>query len=235
MGKTVIKWLGHAAFQITSPEGRVVLIDPWITGNPSCPIKVRDIEAADAILVTHDHSDHTGDAVDIAKRTKAVVACMPETADDFKAQHGLPEGLLVNGGIGMNIGGTVVIKGIEVTMVQAFHSSGTANPSGYIVKMEDGTTVYHAGDTGVFASMQLFAELYGIDVALLPIGGCFTMDAAQAAVALRLLNPRISIPMHYKTFPILEQSAARFIEAAKARAPRVKVIELNAGETHTLG
>ena len=160
---------------------------------------------------------------------------MPETADDLKAQHGLPEGLVVNGGIGMNIGGTVAIKDIEVTMVQAHHSSGTANPSGYIVKMEDGTTVYHAGDTGVFASMQLFAELYGIDVALLPIGGCFTMDAAQAAVALRLLNPRIAIPMHYKTFPFLAQSAKGFVDAARAKAPRVKVVELNPGETHTLG
>lgn len=234
MSKTVIRWLGHAGFQLTSPGGKVVIIDPWITGNPLCPIKPQDIAAADMVLVTHDHSDHTGDAVDIATRTRATLVCMPETADDFKSEHGLAEGLVVNSGIGMNIGGTVLIKGISVTMVQAFHSSGTACPAGYIVKMEDGTTVYHAGDTGVFSSMQLFGEMFGVDVALLPIGGCFTMDPAQAAVALRLLNPRIAIPMHYRTFPFLEQSAASFVEMAKAKAPRVKVVVLNPGETHTL-
>ena len=136
--------------------------------------------------------------------------------------------------MGMNIGGSVTIEGITITMTQAFHSSGTGAPSGYIIKLEDGTVIYHAGDTGIFDSMRLLGELYRINLALLPVGSVFTMDPQQAARALTLLKPKRVIPMHYKTFPILEQSADRFVELARKEAPEVKVLVLEPGQEYTL-
>jgi len=234
MAKASIKWLSHAGFIITSPEGKTVIIDPWITDNPLCPIKLEDIKAADIVLVTHDHFDHAANAADIVKNTGAILIAAPETAGKFQAQMGVPAENVLFGGYGMNIGGSAEVKGITITMTQAFHSSETASPAGYIVKLENGTTIYHAGDTGIFASMGLLGELYKIDVALLPIGSVFTMDPFQAAKALKLLNPKVTIPMHYRTFPILEQDASRFVELAKKEAPRVKVVVLEPGQEHVL-
>ena len=232
MAKVSVKWLSHAGFQITSTEGKTVLIDPWITGNPMCPIKVDDITTADIVLVTHDHFDHMGQAADIVKKTGATLVAAPETAGKFKSQMGVAGENVVFGGPGMNIGGSAQIKGITITMTQAFHSSETACPVGYIIKLENGTTIYHAGDTGIFESMRLLGELYPIDVALLPIGSAFVMDPFQAAKALTLLKPKVAIPMHYKTFPILEQDASLFVKLAKEEAPTVKVVVLEPGQAH---
>ena len=234
MAKASIKWLSHAGFIITSPEGKTIIIDPWITDNPLCPIKLEDVKTADIVLVTHDHFDHAANAADIVKKTGATLIAAPETAGKFQAQMGVPPENVLFGGYGMNIGGSAEVKGIVITMTQAFHSSETASPTGYIVKLEDGTTVYHAGDTGIFASMATLAELYRIDIALLPIGSVFTMDPIQAARSLKLLNPKSVIPMHYKTFPILEQDASRFVELAKKEAPAVKVVVLEPGQEHVL-
>jgi len=234
MSKISLRWLSHAGFIITSPEGKTIIIDPWITGNPLCPIKLNDIMLADIVMVTHDHFDHTGSAADIVKKTGAILVAAPETAAKFQSQIGIPAGNVVFGGYGMNIGGSAEIKGITVTMVQAFHSSETASPTGYILKLENGVTIYHAGDTGIFESMRLLGELYKFDVALLPIGGVFTMDPFQASKALKLLRPKIAIPIHYKTFPILEQDATRFVELAKKEAAEVKVIVLEPGQEYTL-
>ena len=234
MAKTSIKWLSHAGFSITSSGGRTIIIDPWITDNPLCPVKMDDIQAADIVLVTHDHFDHTGNAADIVKKTGATLVAAPETAGKFQAQLGVAAESVLFGGYGMNIGGSAEVKGITITMTQAFHSSETASPSGYVVKLEDGTTIYHAGDTGIFASMGLLGELYKIDVALLPIGSVFTMGPYQAAKALKLLNPKLAIPMHYRTFPILEQDASRFVGLAKKEAPSVKVVVLEPGQEHVV-
>ncbi|MDD5094718.1 MAG: metal-dependent hydrolase [Dehalococcoidia bacterium] len=228
-----VKWLSHAAFMITSPQGKVIITDPFFEGNPLCPIKVADIKAADLVLVSHDHADHVGNAVDIAKKTGAIVCAAPETGVRLQQELGLPAQNAAYGA-GINIGGSIVVKGVTVTMTQAFHSSPTGCCAGYIIKLEDGTTIYHAGDTGIFSSMQLLGEMYKIDLALLPIGGVYTMDSAQAARALKLLDAKVAIPMHFKTWPLLEQDAKRFVELAKKEAPKTKVVVLEPGQEHTL-
>lgn len=234
MARNKIKWLSHAGFSIQTSKGKVVLIDPWMSGNPLASSTADEVTQADLILVTHDHFDHSGDAGSISKKTGGVIVGMPETVSRLKADHELPDENLVLGGMGMNIGGTVVIDGISVTMTQAFHSSETGAPCGYIVKLEDRTIIYHAGDTGVFGSMQVLGDIYSIDVALLPIGSVFTMDPVQAAVAVKLLRPNKVIPMHYMTFPILEQDASAFIELVGKETPSVKVIVLEPGQTCTV-
>jgi len=232
MAGNSIKWLSHASFSIQTSEGKVVLIDPWITGNPLSPVTPADITKADMILVTHGHFDHAGDAGTISKNTGGVIVGMPETVSQLKEDHELPDENIVLGGMGMNIGGTVVVDGIAVTMTQAFHSSETGSPCGYIVKLEDGTTVYHAGDTGIFGSMQILGDIYSIDVALLPIGSVFTMDPVQAVAALKLLKPKKVIPMHFKTFPILVQDADAFVELAGKEIPAVEVVVLEPNEAY---
>jgi L-ascorbate metabolism protein UlaG (beta-lactamase superfamily) len=143
---------------------------------------------------------------------------------------GLSTERVVNFGTGMNIGATVLIDGITITMTQACHSSQTGSNSGFIIKLDDGYTIYHAGDTGIFATMKILGELYPLDLALLPIGGAFTMDSVQAARALTLLNPKKAIPMHYKTWPLLEQSADTFVELAKKEAPGVEIVVIEPGQ-----
>ncbi|MBW1975745.1 MAG: metal-dependent hydrolase [Deltaproteobacteria bacterium] len=228
-----VKWLGHAFFQITSQNGKIIYIDPWITENPSCSMKLSDFDRADVILVTHDHFDHVGQTVELSKQTGATVVAPVETAQSLKEQ-GVPESQIIFGGFGMNIGGTAEIDGIKLTMTQAFHSSATASPAGYIITTEDGKNIYHAGDTGIFESMRLLAEIYPIECALLPIGGVFTMDPIQAAKAVEIMKPKKVIPMHFGSFPILEQSADRFKELVKNKTPDVEVIVLKPGEEITL-
>ena len=225
-----IRWLGHAAFVITSAQDRVIYIDPWMVGNPTCPISLDDVQRGDIVLVTHDHFDHVGNAVDIVNKTGATLVAQPETAARLRSELGLPGENILTMGMGMNIGATAVIEGIAITMTQAFHTSATGSCAGYIIRLEDDTTVYHAGDTGIFESMRLLGELYAIDLALLPIGSAFTMDPAQAARALTLLQPKRVIPMHYKTFPVLEQSADNFVNLARKEAPNVEVIVLEPGQ-----
>ncbi len=233
MGGTVIRWLGHAFFQITTPGDKVIYIDPWIEGNPSCPVSFNELKKGDLILVTHDHFDHVGQTIELARQTGATVIAPVETVGALK-ENGLPENQAIFEGTGMNIGGTVAVDGIKVTMTQAFHSSATANPAGYILGLEDGRNIYHAGDTGIFQSMALLAELYPLDCALLPIGGVFTMDSSQAAKAVDLMNPKKVIPMHFGSFPILEPNADRFKELVTNNNPEVEVIILEPGQEATL-
>jgi len=201
-----LTWHGHSAFAITS-GGKTILIDPWFDGNPSAKAAADNIEA-DLVLVTHDHGDHVGQALEICKRTGATLGCIVELAAKMKAK-GLPDSQILNG-IGFNIGGTVTHQGISVTMTQAFHSCESGSPVGFIIRLADGYTVYHAGDTGIFSSMALWGKLYKIDLALLPIGGVFTMDAAQAAMATMMLRCKKVVPMHWGTFPVLDQNVDAF-------------------------
>ncbi len=231
MAKSV-KFLGHSGCVISTPGGKTLVIDPWINGNPTCPLSMDDIKEAQAVLVTHDHFDHVANAVEIVKKTGATLVATSEIANKLREDGGLEESQII-GGMGMNIGGSVPIDGVTVTMTQAFHTSPTGMPCGYVITLEDGSRIYHAGDTGIFDSMRLIAELYPLDLALLPIGGWFTMDPAQAALALTLLRPKRVIPIHYKTFPILEQSADNFVKLAKEKAPQVEVIALEPGKDYT--
>ena len=225
-----VKWLGHATFEITSAQGLKLVIDPWYEGNPSNELKVEEAGKIDAVLITHDHFDHLADASALLKQTGATLVGQPEIGNKMKAE-GMPEEQLVYG-TGMNIGGSVSVDGVSITMVQACHSANSGDPAGFIITLEDGINIYHAGDTGIFESMELLGRIYGIDLALLPIGSVFTMDPLQAVYALNLLKPRFAIPMHFGTFPILVQRADHFIELAKEKAPAVEVVALEPGNTY---
>lgn len=219
---------------IETAQKNVLLIDPWLNDNPTCPVKVDEVEKADILLVTHDHADHMGDVVPLAEKSGATVVACVETSTKMMTELGLSPERLVMGGVGMNIGGTVEIKGIRATMTQSYHTSLSGVATGYIVTLEDGKVIYHSGDTGIFAGMELIGDLYPIDLAMVPIGGLFTMDPYQAAHSLRLLRPKCAIPMHYGTFPILEQTADGFIREAKKIAPDVEVVSIGPGEETTI-
>ncbi len=217
-----VKWLGHGAFEVTTGKGKRILIDPWITGNPLCPVKSEEVRHPDIILITHDHFDHLGgDVPFLVGGSDAIIVAQPEIVAKLK-EAGVEEKNFIYG-MGMNIGGTVETDDIKITMVQAFHSAGAGSPSGFIITLEDGKTIYHAGDTGIFGDMKILGELYPIDLALLPIGSVFTMDPLQAACALQLLKPARAVPMHYKTFPILVQNADEFVRLAAEKAPDTKI------------
>ncbi len=232
MAKTTIKWLSHAGFQITSGSGKVIYIDPWLD-NPISSFGIDDVKGATLVLVTHDHFDHVGQAPEIVKKTGGLLVANVETARRLQSESHIPAEKVCYFGYGMNIGGNLVYEGITVTMTQAFHSTASGAPCGYIIKLEDGTTIYHAGDTGIFDSMKTFGEIYKIDVALLPIGSVFTMDPFQAARAAKMISPKKVIPMHFKTFPILVQDQKEFVEIAKREAPGIEVIVMNPGEEYT--
>ena len=217
-----VTWLGHAAFQI-EVAGKTVLVDPWLDGNPTSPIKASEISKADIVYVTHDHGDHLGDAVTICKRTGAAFVSTYELGN-YASENG------VQNVVGINIGGCVELKGVKLHMVQAFHTSSRGAPTGVVFEGE-GKTVYHAGDTGLFMDMKLIGQLYKLDLALLPIGGYYTMGASEAAEAVKLLKPKAVVPMHYRTFPVLAQSADEFVEKVKKKAAKVKVVVLNPGQS----
>ena len=221
-------WNGHSNFTIKSDD-KTIIIDPFFEGNPKASATWESINKADAVLVTHDHGDHIGQAVEICKSTGATLVCI---FDLVEKMVGL--GIDQNNIIGMNIGGTVAVAGIKIKMVQAMHSSATGAPAGYILTYEDDFCVYFAGDTGLFASMELFGKLHDIDVALLPTGGWFTMDSKDAAYACKLLGCKTAIPMHFGTFPILEQDAVSFKQACAELAPKCKVVELEVGKEQTI-
>ena len=226
-GKVTVTLLGHSAFSFVSPNGITVLIDPWLE-NPKAPPGARDIGKVDIILVTHGHGDHLGNTVEIARRTNACVVAIHEI--------GL---YLRNEGIkrveGINKSGSVVVDGLNITMTHAEHSSGMepggelrigGDPAGFIVHFENDFALYHAGDTGVFGDMQLIGKLYSPDLAILPIGGYFTMGPVEAALACTLLRPKHIIGMHYGTFPILSgtpQELRRHLPAALKQ--RVRILE----------
>jgi L-ascorbate metabolism protein UlaG (beta-lactamase superfamily) len=216
-----IKWLGHSAFELELAE-KTVFIDPWIEGNPKSPIKLSEVTHADVICVTHDHGDHLGDAFSICKKTKAVLVATFELCN-YAQSNG------VQNVVGMNIGGTAEVKGLKITMVQAFHTAARGAPTGFVLQ-GGGKIVYHAGDTGLFGDMQLIGKLYHPNVALLPMGSYYTMGPLEAAEAVRLITPEIVVPMHYQTFPVLVQSIDEFTKFVREKAPQVKVVGLKPGE-----
>lgn len=224
---SVITWYGHSAFTIAD-HGVRVAIDPFFA--PRWGQRPDDMGAPDVVLVTHDHGDHVGDAVAICKETGAMLGAVVGTAGKL-ADQGVPAAQILNG-IGFNIGGTLEFKGVAMTMTQAFHSSDSGVPVGYVLKMADGLVVYHAGDTGIFPGMELLGRLYGIHVALLPVGGVFTMDANQAALACRLLGCAAVVPMHWGTFPVLAQNVDGFRRSLAATCPGCACVEMTPGQGH---
>ena len=207
--ETTIRWYGHACVEVETPGRKRVLIDPWF-GNPKSPRPAASVDRCDLLLVTHGHSDHMGDAVAIASRTRPAWPCIHEMS--LWLGRRLPGG---NDAVtGMNKGGTYEAAGLKVTMVTAVHSAGDWNaqleapmylgdPAGFVVELENGYRIFHAGDTDVFGDMRLIGELWHPDLALLPIGGHYTMDPRGAALAVELLGVTDVMPIHYGTFPIL--------------------------------
>jgi L-ascorbate metabolism protein UlaG (beta-lactamase superfamily) len=200
-----ITWYGHSTFGITTPGGAVVMIDPWLTGNPACPETMKKIARVDVILVSHGHGDHIGDLLALARAHKPKIVAIYELCL-WLGSKGIANTMP------MSKGGTQRVGEIEVTMVHAIHSGGIEDgdkviyggePCGYVVRLPGGLTIYHAGDTGVFGDMKLIGELYAPQLACLPIGDLYTMGPREAALALRLLGVRHVIPMHYGTFPAL--------------------------------
>lgn len=223
----VVTWNGHSNFMLEA-DGVRILIDPFFEHNPAAPYGWEALPKPDLVLITHDHADHTGQAVEICSKTGAMLGCIVGTGEKLSAA-GVPQEQIING-IGFNIGGTVQLSGASITMTEAFHSSESGFPAGYIITMPGGINIYHAGDTGIFANMRGWGELYPIDLALLPIGGVYTMDARQAAAACALLGAKQVIPMHYGTFPVLEQGPEGFVKELAGAAPQCRPIILKPGE-----
>lgn len=235
MAAGTIRFLGHSFFEFTTADGHVVLLDPWTAddGNPACPVNKADITKADLILASHDHADHIGSMVALAEQTGAMIGGIVQTMGRL-INEGFDADKVVNFGSGYHFGGGVSLDWINVTAVPAWHSSDTATASGIILRVADGTCIYHAGDTGIFGDMALFGQLYPLDLALLPIGGVFTMDALQATLAVGLLQPKRVIPMHYGSFPILAKTADDFVRLCGETAPEIKVDPIKPGESLVL-
>ena len=250
--ETKIRWFGHAAFSITTPNGKVLLIDPWLT-NPSNP-EAKDgkdplgaITKVDYILLTHGHRDHVGDAVAIARKTGAALISNPELAGNLVKLADFPSKQAETDAI-MGIGGEIQIADGEVTiaMTPAIHSSSVfnpkaganeperaygGNPAGFVIIIRNGPTIYHSGDTAYFKDMETIGENYSIDVALLNIGGHFGMEPRMAARAAQAVRAKLAIPQHFGTFPGIVQTAEGF--AIELKKMKIDFYEMKPGETIT--
>ena len=230
MQKLSFTWLGHATFTFHSPGGKRIIMDPWVSTNPSTPESSKHVGALDLMLITHGHGDHTHDAVSIGRSSGAHVVAPYELAL-WLQKKGLQHVT------GMNPGGTLHMLGLSITMVPAVHSSSaddgghvvyTGIATGYVIKFEDGMTVYFAGDTSIFGDMRLIGEMYKPSIGFLPIGDLYTMGPEEAAKACELLGITQVVPMHYGTFPALTGTPARLRELLESRT---QVLELRPGES----
>ena len=205
---TTITWYGHSCVEVTTPGGRTILIDPWFA-NPKSPRAPAAVDKCDVMLVTHSHFDHFGDALAIASRTRPAWPAIHELSLWLGRNYAHKDSV-----IGMNKGGTVEVAGVKVTMTHADHSSGDiygaaeapiylGEPVGAIVELENGYRLFHAGDTALFGDLRLIGDLYRPQLAMLPIGGHFTMGPREAALAVEWLGVKDVLPLHYGTFPLL--------------------------------
>jgi L-ascorbate metabolism protein UlaG (beta-lactamase superfamily) len=226
-----IRFLGHATFELSEGDARV-LVDPFLApNNPKATATADDVEPTH-VLLTHGHADHIADAVAVAKRTGAHCVAMVELANWLGGQG-------VENVSDPNIGGTVEFDWGWVKLVQAFHSSSTPDgkanhPANGLLINIGGTTVYHLGDTGVFGDLKLIAELNPVDIALIPIGGHYTMDRHDAVVAAKLIGAGTVIPCHYNTFPPVEADANAFKSDVEGQTSS-KVVVLEVDQTHSVG
>ncbi|MGI8811919.1 MAG: metal-dependent hydrolase [Pyrinomonadaceae bacterium] len=248
--ETKLTWFGHAAFSIVTPKGKVLLIDPWLNNplNPDVKIgkdPLLSVPKVDYILLTHGHRDHVGDAVEIAKKTGAILICNPELAGNLVKLADFPAKQAETDAI-MGIGGEIQIADGEVTvaMTPAVHSSSVfnpkaaatdaeraygGNPAGFVLIIKGGPTIYDSGDTAYFKDMETIGEQYAVDVALLNIGGHFGMEPRMAAKAARSVGAKLAIPQHYATFPGISTDARGF--AAELKSLKILFYEMKPGET----
>ena len=231
VGRLAITWLGHSTFLITTPGGKRLLFDPWLTHNPACPERLKRPPQVDLILASHGHGDHIDDLVSCARASGAPVVGIYELCDWLERkgiQHTSP----------MNKGGSQAIAGLVVSMTDARHSSGFVDggqmvymgePCGFVIRLEDRQTIYYAGDTDLFGDMRLIGEMYRPEIAFLPVGDRFTMGPEGAARACAMLGVKQVVPMHWGTFPLLTGTPAAL--KALVEPTGIQVLELRPGET----
>lgn len=226
-----LTWLGHATFRLETPGGKTVLIDPWVMGNPMCPDSEKKLRKVDVMLCTHGHFDHIGDAVEIAKKHDPMVVGIFELCMWLQKKG-------VKQTSPMNKGGTQQVGDIKVTMTHALHSCGIMDGDqiiyggeacGYVIELANGLKIYHAGDTAVFKDMEIIHELYRPEIVMLPIGDHFTMSPREAALACSMLKPKVVIPMHFGTFPLLTGTPTELRKLVEVVG--VQVVDIKPGQT----
>lgn len=244
---TEIVWYGHASFKIKTPQGKVLLIDPWIV-NPANNYNqkyLEELDRVDFILLTHAHGDHIGNSIEIAKKTGAKLVASYDLGMAMILHGGFPEkqfGYETTG----NIGGEIALFDgeIKVSFVPAVHSSAleinnpqkglvyAGNPGGFIISIKNGPVIYHTGDTDLFKDMKIIGSLYKVDIMMVCIGDKFTMGPKKAAIATKWVNPRIVVPIHYGTFPVLTGKVEDFEKELKSQKVKSKLLKMNIGEIY---
>ena len=239
-----LTWYGHAAFKLQLPSGKVLLLDPWITNpsNKSGKDDLAKLDKADLVLITHGHSDHVGDSVEIAKKTGAKLVSTFDLGKNLVQHGGYPEkqaGFDTQGNFGGEL--TLLDGEVKIAFIPAVHSSSVTsadgkdihdggNPGGFLITVKNGPTIYHTGDTDVFSDMTLVSRFHKVDVMLACIGDHFTMGPARAAQAVKLVQPKEVVPMHFGTFGVLHGTPEAFGKALKAEGAKAKLHTMKIGE-----
>lgn len=241
MSKQTLTWIGHGSWKFITNNGTVIYIDPWIVGNPACKISIEDTMDAQIVCVTHGHNDHIGNALEICKKSGAVLVTLPDIAA-YANLHGIPYD---DRGGAVHVGGVINQMDCKINMVQALHFSdiwgkeydetGKVWPgsgcSGMVIEPKEGKSVYFAGDTGLFGDMKLIGEIYRPYISVLPIGGKYVMGINEASYAAQFLGSPYVIPGHYNTFPAIEADTNEFVRLCGVRAPHTSVVILESNST----